>query len=394
MLTTTIIILTLLSGLLVIYHHAAYPLILQWLQRKNEPHSDAFNNQPQLSTENLPRISLLIPAYNEAQWIADKIRNLAILNYPEDRLHIIVACDGCSDDTVVIARQTAAQIECRHLDIEVRNYPVNRGKVAVINEVVEELNDELVALSDVSALISIDALLVAAHYFRDPRVGVLSPHYRLLNPGSGGELSYWNYQSRMKACEAALGATLGAHGAFYVLRRKLFTPLAADTINDDFILPMNIVMQGFRAEYATDIHALELEQANDNMDWQRRRRIGAGNCQQLLRLKKLLLPRYRGIAFAFISGKGLRVLMPFCMLIALFGSIYLAQHHWLFIPIALAQIVLYQLALLQLVLKPKRQIPLLESLAYLVRGHCASLMGTLRYLGGFERGRWQSVKPD
>ncbi|MBL4783049.1 MAG: glycosyltransferase family 2 protein [Porticoccaceae bacterium] len=392
--TTTTVILTLLSGLLVIYHHAVYPLILQWLQRKSERHGDDIANKPQLGTENLPRISLLIPAYNEAQWIADKIRNLAILNYPENRLHIIVACDGCSDDTVAIARQTAAQIECRHLDIEVRNYPENRGKVAVINEVVEELNSELLALSDVSALISIDALLIAAHYFRDPHVGVLSPHYRLLNPGSVGELSYWNYQSHMKACEAALGATLGAHGAFYVLRRNLFTPLAADTINDDFILPMNIVMQGFRAEYAADIHALELEQANDNMDWQRRRRIGAGNCQQLLRLKKLLLPRYRGIAFAFMSGKGLRVLMPFCMLIALFGSIYLAQHHWLFIPIALAQILLYQLALLQLVLKPKRQIPLLESLAYLVRGHCASLMGTLRYLAGFERGRWQSVKPD
>ena len=392
--TTTAIVLTLLSGLLVIYHHVGYPLILRWLQRNHEHHSAEPINKPTLGTKNLPRISLLIPAYNEAQWIADKIRNSAILNYPQDRLNIIIACDGCSDDTVAIARQTAAQIECQHLNIEVRNFPINRGKVAVINEVIEQLDCDLVALSDVSALISIDALLVAAHYFRDSRVGVLSPHYRLLNPGSAGELSYWNYQSRMKASEAALGSTLGAHGAFYVLRRHLFTPLAADTINDDFILPMNIVMQGFRAEYATDINALELEQANDNMDWHRRRRIGAGNCQQLFRLKKLLLPRYRGVAFAFISGKGLRVLMPFCMLIALFGSVYLAQHHMLFMPIALAQILLYQLALLQVVLKPKRQIPLLETLAYLVRGHCASLMGTLRYLAGLERGRWQSIKPD
>ncbi|OUS11969.1 glycosyl transferase [Gammaproteobacteria bacterium 53_120_T64] len=391
---TTTIVLTLLSGLLVIYHHLGYPLILRWLQRKHGHNNDGLANKPPLDTDDLPSISLLIPAYNEAQWIADKIHNLAILNYPQDRLNIIIACDGCSDDTVAIARQTASQIECQHLNIEVRNFPANRGKVAVINEVIGELTGELVALSDVSALISIDALLLAAHYFRDPKVGVLSPHYQLLNPGSAGELSYWNYQSRMKASEAALGATLGAHGAFYVLRRRLFTPLAADTINDDFILPMNIVMQGFRAEYAADIHALELEQANDNLDWQRRQRLGAGNCQQLLRLKKLLLPRYRGVAFAFISGKGLRVLMPFCMLISLLGSIYLAQQYVLFIPIALGQVLLYQLALLQVVLKPKRQIPLMASLAYLVRGHCASLMGTLRYIAGLERGRWQSVKPD
>lgn len=393
--STGTIAFTVLSGLLVIYHHIGYPAILRWLQKRREARADPTTAQLNLlDSNNLPSIALLIPAYNEAQWIADKIRNIATLDYPEDRLQIIVACDGCSDDTVTIARKTAAEPECLHLDIEIRDFPKNRGKVALINEVVAELKCELVVLSDVSALISIDALTIAAHYFKNPQVGVLSPYYTLLNPGSTGELRYWDYQSRIKASEALLGSTMGAHGAFYVFRRDLFSPLADDTINDDFILPMSIVSNGFRAEYAADIHALEMEQANDNLDWQRRQRLGAGNFQQLLRLKKLLLPRYKGVAFTFFSGKALRVLMPFLMLYSLIGSIVLAPNHPLFIPIALGQILLYLLALLPMLLKPWRSIPLLATLTYIVRGHCASLIGILRYLAGLEHGRWQSTSPE
>ncbi|NMV11706.1 glycosyltransferase family 2 protein, partial [Vibrio parahaemolyticus] len=101
--------------------------------------------------------------------------------------------------------------------------------------------------------------------------------------------------------------TIGSHGAFYTFRTHLFEPLEVSTINDDFILPMRIVLRGYSAIYEPNMLALELEQSSDDADFKRRLRISAGNMQQLMQLKKLLLPRYRGTAFAFLSGKVLRL---------------------------------------------------------------------------------------
>lgn len=389
-----IITTTLISGFLIIYHHLGYPLILRWIQ--NHRTSQVIKSYNRNYTANdkdksLPTITVIIPAFNEQKWIADKIRNLCILDYPENLLKIIIACDGCNDNTAEIATLTASETECHQHKIEIIDFKKNRGKVAIINEIVEQSDSDLIALSDVSALVSIDALLIAATRFNDPEIGVLNGHYRLLNPGSTGEEIYWQYQSRIKSSEAALGSTLGAHGAFYLFRRSLFTPLEVDTINDDFILPMKIVASGYRAEYENRIQALELEGSNTNMDQKRRRRIAAGNCQQILRLKNLMLPSYGGVAFAFISGKGLRVLMPFFMLTALIGSLMLSGTYLLFSILSILQLFIYLLAGYQIFFKPEKSNRIIESIAYLVRGHFAGLIGSLRYLSGLEHGRWKRV---
>ncbi|MFT6926250.1 MAG: cellulose synthase/poly-beta-1,6-N-acetylglucosamine synthase-like glycosyltransferase [Psychromonas sp.] len=384
--------LTLISGLLVIYHHVGYPLILRWVSKRRPnkaPFTGARHYTDSAADNTLPRITMVIPAYNEQQWIAEKVRNMAALDYPSSRLRVLIGCDGCSDNTYEIAVQTAAEVECQQLDIEIINFTENRGKVALLNTLIADLNCDLVALSDTSALLSIDALLIAAERFKDSKIGVLNGHYRLLSPGSLGEQTYWDYQSQIKSSEAALGSTLGAHGAFYVFRRALFTPLAADTINDDFILPMKIVAAGYRADYEQNITALELEKSNDSQDRQRRRRIAAGNFQQLLRLKNLFLPRHGGIAFAFISGKGLRVMMPFLMIIALLGSLLLAFESTLFMLLAGLQIGAYSVAGWELLCKPVNSHKLCRLLAYLVGGHIAGLIGTLRYLLRLDKGHWK-----
>ncbi len=390
-----IIIFTLTSTLLVIYHHLGYPLILRMAKRLKPKHPVIARTRhytPNDDDNKLPTITIMIPAYNEQQWIADKIRNLAVLDYPAKRLKIIIACDGCIDDTEKVAIQVSSEAECQHLQIEILAFKKNRGKVAVINEVMQEITSDLVVLSDVSALVSVDALLIAAEHFKDPNIGVLNSHYHLLNPGSTGEAIYWRYQSNIKASEAALGSTLGAHGAFYLFRRSLFQPLAPDTINDDFILPMKIVAAGYRADYENSINALELEKVDNTQDHQRRYRIAAGNFQQLLRLKRLLLPSYGGIAFAFISGKALRVLMPFLMIFSLIGSLLLSMEYLLFALLAIIQLFAYLLASWQLLFRPKISNRVVEALAYLVGGHAAGLIGTLRYLFGLERGHWKRIK--
>lgn len=256
----------------------------------------------------------------------------------------------------------------------------------------KDISSDLVALSDVSALISVDALLIAAEHFHDPNIGVLNSRYQLLNAGSTGEAAYWEYQCQLKTCEAALGSALGAHGAFYMFRRCLFEPLAADTINDDFILPMEFVAKGYRAEQDNRITALEMEQTDSSMDHLRRRRIAAGNLQQILRLKQLLLPRYRGVAFTFASGKGLRVLMPFLMIIAFIGSAVLVFEFTVFVFLIALEVCAYGIASGYICLQPERAHRYIKTLAYLVSGHAVSLTGCLRYLEGLERGRWKPVR--
>ena len=378
MLNLMIGLLTLLSVMLIVYHHLGYPLLLRLLGKRR--YTDDQTMEPALPDAALPTITLIMPAYNEAAFIADKIRNLSILDYPRERLHVVIASDGSTDHTYQVALDTLREPECRDLSARVICFASNLGKVGVLNRLIDSVDSDIVALSDVSAIISMDALRLAAARFDDPETGVVNGRYRLLHPGSEGEKRYWEYQSRLKAAEAQLGSVIGAHGAFYLIRRHLYQPLPADTINDDFIIPMQIVGQGYRSVYEPDICALELEQASDAQDGHRRQRIAAGNLQQAIRLRQLLRPRFRGTAFTFASGKVLRVLMPFLMILALGGSLWLADGHVLFLLLAIGQSAVYLAWLVLEVLRTGDSIALLQTLKYLLRGHFNNLRGALRYL--------------
>ncbi|WP_434354807.1 glycosyltransferase family 2 protein [Parasalinivibrio latis] len=387
-------VITMSAIFLVIYHHIGYPLILKCIPAKEEasPQSTAtrrYNNVA--SDEMLPSVTVIIPAYNEERWIAEKIRNLAVLDYPNHRLQIFIACDGCSDKTEQIAKATAREPACRHLNLTVIGFKNNRGKVALLNDLIPTASSDLVALSDVSALVSADALLLAAHRFSNKELGVLNSHYQLYKPGTNGENVYWKYQSLIKSKEASMGSTMGAHGAFYMFRTNLFEPLAPDTINDDFILPMKIVAMGYKAEQENRITALELESSNLQTDFRRRLRIAAGNLQQVLRLGFMLHPRHGGVAFIFLSGKALRVMMPYLMIMALAGSISLAGTSPFFSALAVSQLSIYFLSSLPVFFSPFRRWKPTRLLQYLVAGHLANFIGSLRYLLGLDKGRWHRV---
>jgi cellulose synthase/poly-beta-1,6-N-acetylglucosamine synthase-like glycosyltransferase len=402
MVNLSLIIVTLFCAFLVVYHHIGYPLLLTFLTKKKilqstiqETKKVTTRSERQYeisdSDKNYPSITLVMPAYNEARWVAEKMRNLAALDYPQDRLKVVIGCDGCTDKTYQIAIATSNEPELANLNLSIVNFSINRGKVALLNTLLADINSDLIALTDTSALLSIDALLITATHFKEPKVGVLTGHYRFVSAGSKGEQAYWNYQSKIKASEAALGSTLGAHGAFYVFRGELFTPLASDTINDDFILPMTIVAAGYRADYDSDINALELEKTMAEQDSQRRRRIGAGNLQQLIRLKSMLLPRYKGVSFTFLSGKALRVLMPILMIISLLGCLLLAQSYLFFTVLSALQICAYFAAIYAIIVPSRYSPKMCKLLAYLVNGHFASFIGALRYLLHLDKNRWIKI---
>jgi lipopolysaccharide/colanic/teichoic acid biosynthesis glycosyltransferase len=280
------------------------------------------------------------------------------------------------------------------LHVNLQSFPVNRGKVAVLNEVIAKCRTEIVGLSDVSATLASDALRGAVAHFADPSTGFVCPTYTLRKPGSTGEAAYWAYQTSLKADEAALGSPMGAHGAFYLFRREHWRPLEPDTINDDFILPMRIVLDGLRGVYDTNVVAYEEETSRPDDEFRRRMRIGAGNLQQAIRLFRLADPHRPGIAFTFLSGKALRAVVPFLLVLILLSNIVLAFASDPFYRTILAlQIAFYALAALVIATRRARWPGRLRWAAYFVEGHVANLLGSLRYLAGLDRGRWRRAAP-
>jgi len=372
---------------LIVYHHLVYPLLLNLFAKRHN------SSTKRTLPESLPQICLIIPAYNEADVIAKKIRNIAALDYPKDRLKLIVACDGCTDDTAIQARKALQEPGCQGLNAELIVHQKNKGKVAVLNETISGESEGIIALSDASALISHDALKQAASYFKDARIAVVAATYHIDVPGSDGEAAYWRYQTRVKCGEAAIGSPIGVHGALYFFRRRTFRPLPADTINDDFILPMKMVEAGHRAIYAPEIVATELEQASLQLDRKRRVRIAAGNFQQLLRSPGLLSPRLKGVAFAFFSGKCLRALMPLLLLTQLLICCWLAPGSMFFSVILGLQLAGLTMARLSAWLNTEMPFKL-NLICYLINGYISSFIGVMRYCMGLERGQWKSVSEE
>ncbi|MDR9827879.1 glycosyltransferase family 2 protein [Vibrio sp. FNV 38] len=371
-----------LSSTLIIYHHVGYPYLLKLylrfrtrkIKKNNErrfefSHSDYFR----------PSITVIVPAYNEEQWIAQKIRNLAMVDYPRDKLRVEIYCDGCTDDTVEIAQQTIQEATCADTLFIIHDCEVNRGKVAVINDAMKSVKTDLTTFSDVSAITSIDALLIAERHFENPDVGVVNGQYVLYEAGSIGEEKYWDYQCDMKFAEAKMATAIGAHGAFYIFRTPLFTPLGTSVINDDFIIPMEIVSRGYEAVYDNNVIATEMEPTDLNNDFSRRLRISAGNMQQAMFLGKLFHPRFRRVAFAFFSGKGLRLLTPYLMLAVLFTSLMLS-HYSLFLGMAIAQLIVYSVGIACWLIPAANNIKPFQLIHYVLMGHTANFIGGIRYL--------------
>ena len=384
-----------LSISIIFYHHFGYPLILRLITHKQKKRQNIMNVEerhykPTKSDCDLPTISIIVPAFNEERWIAEKIRNLGSLDYPKNKLTVILALDGCTDKTAEIAQNTIQEAICADTLFIIHDNAINRGKVAIINSEMKYIDSEITVLTDTSALVSCDSLLLAALHFQKENVGVVNATYHILNTQNHGESSYWHYQSQLKYNESLIGSTIGSHGAFYSFKTNLFTPLEPDTINDDFILPMQIVLNGYAAIYEPRMLAIELEQSSDSTDFRRRLRISAGNMQQFLKLKKLLLPRYKGTAFSFLSGKVLRLTIPYFTILCLISTLLLS-HYPIFQALSLVQITIYLIALISSLIPSFMLFKPFKLINYFVCGHIANLAGGLRYLFGYENGHWKRI---
>ncbi|MFY8133821.1 MAG: glycosyltransferase family 2 protein [Aquimonas sp.] len=332
----------------VLYSYALYPLLLMAVAALVQLRSDlgrvlGKGERRAAPLTELPSVSVLISAFNEEACIAARIDNLLALDYPRERLQILIGSDGSRDRTGELMR--AAQERHADAPLQCLVFEQNRGKANVLNDLAARAEGELLVFSDANTQFAPDALRQLAAPFADARVGGVSGELRL--HGAGGDNQdgvYWRIEQLLKFFENRIGGLLGANGAIYGIRRALWKPLAADTICDDFLVAMNVAAAGYRLRYVPAAWAAEEMPARIAEEYRRRVRIGIGNFQALFRHPEYLLRTGIATAFTYVSHKVLRWLAPHLLILALLASALLATRSSLWLIFTLLQLVAYALA--------------------------------------------------
>ncbi len=263
-----------------------------------------------------PTLSLIVAAHDEEQVIAAKVANALALDYPRERLQLIVACDGCGDATAARAREAGADL--------VLQLP-RGGKIRAQDAAVERAEGEIVAFSDANALWEPDAARVLAGAFADPRVGYACGQVRFVRAAGAGapnqEGAYWRYELAVRALESRLSSITAGNGAIYATRRNSY--IAVDPImGHDLSLPFNTVKRGLRAVYEPGALAREKMVPSLGGEFARKRRMMSHTWPILLR-GGMLSPRGYppGYALMILSHRVLRYATPGLHLLALGANV-------------------------------------------------------------------------
>lgn len=386
--TLLLIFITFLSCVFV-YHHVIYPRLITVLGKRY-----AVQTQPSTNVEK-PRIGVMICAHNEQAFIAQKLFNLSALDYPSDQFEIQLVLDGCTDQTEQEANRAIEQLHRQNICVQVHKFEHNRGKIAGINYLIANFKHQydVLVFTDVSAILSLDAMSRLALHFSDPLIGVVSGIYQFYQPDQGCQQAYWHYQNKLKMAESKLGAVIGVPGAMCAIRSELVQPIPQSAINDDFILAMQALCEGHRAIVDANLHIVEMEADDQAADFTRRARIGAGNFQQIFILRHLMSSKNAWLAFNFLSHKVLRGLMPLVVLAAIVTMALAAiiENH------LFAQGCLVALGACLLVGGIKKccgvskVIPVVDQVNYVLLSYAVALMGIVKFcLGGFKQ-PWRRV---
>ncbi len=388
--------------LLILYTYALYPTLL-WLLARFFP---APIKMPAQEIQPLPSVTLLISAYNEEAVIAKKLENSLAIDYPQERLQILVAVDGQADRTREIVLSFADQ------GVELSFSPQRAGKINAICRAIQAARGDIIVLTDANTYFESQALRFLVAPLADPAVGAVSGAKVIARQGDSlahSEGLYWKYESFIKKQESRLGSCTGVCGEIFALRKDLFEPAPPRVINDDFYLAMQILRKGYRVVYTPAALTIEKMSLTASDEAVRRARIVAGRYQALWMGAQILPLKQPGLVWQIISHKFLRPLVPFAMLGALLANlaamiwpVKAAAFPWLQLAgpagwfwLAL-QGVFYALAGWGIWKPPStRKASTLEKIlylpAYLVNSNLAALSGLALYLTGRQTNLWQRV---
>jgi biofilm PGA synthesis N-glycosyltransferase PgaC len=298
-------ILFFVSVAVVLYVYLVYPMVIvMW--------ATLFPRRVEKRYRQVP-VSVIIAARNEEANITARLENLLAQEYPSALLEIIVVSDGSSDRTSELARLFTPSgvkvIEC--------SAPV--GKAAALNIGVASASHDIIVFGDARQRFSPNAIAELVSAFHDEAVGAVSGELILVAGDEAGEVHdgvglYWKYEKLIRRSESAVGSVVGATGSIYAVRRSLFVPLAPHTLLDDFLIPMRIVLAGYRVIFVRAARAFDLTSTTAAREFSRKVRTLAGNYQAMVLEPRLLSVRDNPVLFQFVSHKVLRLVVPyFCV---------------------------------------------------------------------------------
>jgi len=350
---------------------------------------------PEISMEEFPRVCMFVTAFNEADYVDMKVKNMMELDYPADKMQILWITDGSDDGT--------PEILGKYPNMEVHHLPERKGKIHAMNRGIQFVNAPIVIFSDSNTILCRDAVKIIVQTFADPKVGCIAGEKRVLskvsdNAAGSGENLYWKFESWVKRMDSDLNSAVGAVGELFAIRTSLFEQVENDTILDDFVISLRIAEKGFRIAYTPDAYAIETASVSVAEELKRKVRIAAGGLQTIMRLKGLLNPfRHGMLSIQYISHKVLRwTIAP----IALFC---LPLVNFLILPEQLEirtfnffsyffylQVIMYLLALLGWMLEQRKiRFKLLFIPYYFTAMNYASLRGWVRFLKGKQSVNWE-----
>lgn len=335
----------------------------------------------------MPSITMIIPAYNEEEHLAEKLANLDRIEYPADKLEIIFISDGSTDGTNSLLEDVS------DLKVKVIVLPEHLGKASALNCAVRSATHDILVFSDASTLLAEDALQKLVRHFCSPSVGAVcgSIRFHASAESKQTEGMYWRYESMLRLMEARLGSTLTASGALYALRRDAYVPLTPETVLDDFVTVMNARKMGLAVIYDPEAVAFDFAPSNISGEFTRRARLARGSFGCLSFFLRVPLPWFT--RFAFVSHKLLRWLVPIMALMLLTSNLLLIGTHqpW-YTGAAALQLALYIWAAIGAVFaKHVRGLPFAQLAYFLLAMNLALLVGLFRALMGRPQTAWQRV---
>jgi len=366
----------------ILYTYVLYPALIAvmvLLFSRKRPHPDG----------ELPFVSIIVSLYNEERVLPLKLKNLSELDYPADRIEFLFGSDGSTDGTNRILEESTLP------GLTLRAFPVRRGKVAVVNDLVPAAKGSVVVFSDANTLYQRGTVRRLVERISEPGVGGVCGELVLRsaagNAAGRGEMSYWSYETLLKRWESECGTILGATGGVYAIRRDLFAPLPVDRpVVDDFLTPLQVVRRGYRMVY--EPAAIAYEDASDSIgrEFRRRVRIGAQDFGSIRYFADLLNPARGFVAFALWSHKILRWCVPFLALAVLVTTVMLAGESGFYRWALISELaVLAAAALGWLTERLRLRVGILGVPYYFVAMNLALFVGFLTFLTGRQKATWE-----
>ncbi|WP_299361839.1 glycosyltransferase family 2 protein [Winogradskyella sp.] len=380
---------------IIVYTYLGYGMLLYGLVKLKRLFSKKVSVN--VASNDLPEVTLMIPAYNESDYVHQKMENTMSLNYPKDKLKIVWVTDGSNDGTNI-------RLE-RYKDVQLFHQDERKGKINAMNRVMPYVKTPLVVFSDANTKLGQDSIMHIVNCFNDEKVGCVSGEKRIVNKCSdaaagAGEGLYWKYESTLKKWDAELYSAVGAAGELFAIRTELYNEVEQDTILDDFIISLRVAQKGYIIQYNPEAYAIETASENVKEELKRKIRISAGGIQSVIRLRSLLnIFKYGMLSFQYISHRVLRwTLTPLCLLLLIPVSVVLASNEgfyslgfynvffWL-------QITMYMAAFLGWTLENNAtRIKVLFVPYYFFIMNLSVVLGFFRFMGNNQSVNWERAK--